>query len=602
MPVGAARDEAEAVPAIPPAETPRAGEPPSALTPRALALGSVIGALMCLSNLYVGLKTGLAFPAALIACVVGLGLQRALLRLSASRFGPPLSLRETSAMQSAASSAGYSTGGTLVTASVAWLLLAGHHPPLWALLLWTLLSSALGVVLALPMQRAFIRHEPLPFPSGMAAASVARSLHAGDSAGRGGARALGFGALGAGVLAFARDGLQLFPAALALPGALLGVPLGELTFSAELMLLPLGTGALVGLRTGVSLLLGALVCYGGLAPWLHGHGLLKETGYFGILEWSMWPGAALVTSASFTHLALQRGLLRRTFGALLGARRAPGEVPEATEVPRTWFLAGVVLLSLGLATVGAVAFGLPFPLGLLGVLLSFALAAVACRATGETDMTPSGPLGHVAQLVFGILLPGNTLANSMAASLSGNIAASSADLLTDVKAGTLLGAAPRQTFLAQLWGCVVGSALIVPVFYLLVPDVSAVSEERFPAPSGFIVAGVARVLSSGLGGLPEVSRWSALAGALVGVVLVLLERFAPESARRFIPSPIGLGIAFVLPASTSLSIFLGAVATALLARVRPTLADTVTVPLASGLIAGESLVSLAVLLVLSASS
>ncbi|WP_375769960.1 OPT/YSL family transporter [Archangium gephyra] len=600
--MGVARDEAKAAPAAPEAQPPRAGEPPSALTPRALALGSLIGALMCLSNLYVGLKTGLAFPAALIACVVGLGLQRALLRLSPTRFGPPLSLRETSAMQSAASSAGYSTGGTLVTASVAWLLLAGHHPPLWALLLWTLLSSALGVVLALPMQRAFIRHEPLPFPSGMAAASVARSLHAGDSAGRSGARALGVGALGAGLLAFARDGLQWFPSALALPGALLGVPLPELTFSVELMLLPLGTGALVGLRTGASLLLGALVCFGGLAPWLHAHGLLAETGYFGIIKWSMWPGAALVTSASFAHLALQRGLLRRTFGALLDIRRTPGELPAAADVPRTWFLAGVALLSLGLVTVGAVAFGIPFPLGLLGVLLSFALAAVACRATGETDMTPSGPLGHVAQLAFGVLMPGNTLANSMAASLSGNIAASSADLLTDVKAGSLLGAAPRQTFLAQLWGCVVGSALIVPVFYLLVPDVSAISEERFPAPPGFIVAGVARVLSSGLAGLPDASRWGALVGALLGVVLVLLERFAPERARRFVPSPIALGIAFVLPASTSLSVFLGAVAAALLARARPALADAATVPLASGLIAGESLVSLAVLLALSASS
>ena len=101
MPEGAARDEARTAPAVPEAEAPRAGEPlPSALTPRALALGSLIGALMCLSNLYLGLKTSLTFPAALIACVVGLGLQRALLRLSASRFGPPLSLRETSAMVS----------------------------------------------------------------------------------------------------------------------------------------------------------------------------------------------------------------------------------------------------------------------------------------------------------------------------------------------------------------------------------------------------------------------------------------------------------------------------------------------------------------------
>ncbi|MFL5358532.1 OPT/YSL family transporter [Archangium sp.] len=602
MRAGAARDEAEATPLSTGTEAPRAEAPPPALTVRALGLGGLIGALMCLSNLYVGLKTGLAFPAALIACVVGLGAQRALMRVSPSRFGPALSLQETSAMQSAASSAGYSTGGTIVTASVGYLLLAGHHPPAWALLLWTLLGSALGVVLALPMQRAFIRREPLPFPSGMAAASVARSFHAGDDAGRRGARALGVGALVAGVLSFARDGLQFLPATLALPGTLLGVPLAELSFSLDLTLMPLGTGALVGLRVGVSMLLGALVCFGGLAPWLHAHGMLPQTGFFGILEWSMWPGAALVTSASFTHLLLQRGLLRRTFGLLLGPGRTPDEVPDAADVPRSWFLTGVVLLSLGLVTVGAVAFGIPFPLGLLGVLLSFALAAVACRATGETDMTPTGPLGQVAQLFFGVLMPGNTLANAMASSLSGNIASSSADLLTDVKAGHLLGVRPRQTFLAQLWGCVVGSLLIVPVFYLLVPDASAITEDRFPAPAGFFVAGVARVLSGGVGHLPAAARWGVLGGALLGVGLVLLERFAPEPVRRFVPSPIALGLAFALPASISLSIFLGAVAAALLARAKPALAEAATVPLASGLIAGESLVSLLALLVLGALS
>ncbi|QRN96679.1 OPT/YSL family transporter [Archangium violaceum] len=563
---------------------------------RALALGSLIGALMCLSNLYVGLKTGLAFPAALIACVVGLGAQGALMKLSSSLFGPRLSLQETSAMQSAASSAGYSTGGTIVTASVGYLLLSGHHPPLWALLLWTLLGSALGVVLALPLQRAFIRREPLPFPSGLAAASVARSLHAGDESGRRGARALGAGALGAGLLAFARDGLQWLPAALALPGALLGVPLESLSFALDLTLVPLGTGALVGLRVGTSLLLGSLVCFGALAPWLLGRGMIAQPGFFGVLEWSMWPGAALVTSASFTHLALQRGLLRRTLGALFGSRPSGDSQPDAAEVPRSWFLAATAVLSLGLVAVGTVTFEIPWPLGVLGVLLSFALAAVACRATGETDITPTGPLGQLAQLVFGVLLPGNTVANAMASSLSGNIASSSADLLTDVKAGYLLGVPPRQTFLAQLWGCLVGSALIVPVFFLLVPDTSAISETRFPAPAGFFVAGVARVLSTGLGSLSEAARWGALIGGLAGVVLVLLERFAPEPVRRFVPSPIALGLAFALPASVSLSIFLGSLAAALLARWRPVLADAATVPLASGLIAGESLVSLLALL------
>ena len=578
------------------AVNPEPGPPPRTLTPRALGLGALIGVLMGLSNLYVGLKTSLAFPAALIACVVGLGAQRLLRRWSPTRFGPGLSLQETSALQSSASSAGYSTGGTLISASVAYLLLSGHHPPLWALVAWTLFSSALGVLLALPLQRAFIHRDALPFPSGMAAASVARSFHAGDAEGRRGARALGLGALGAGVLALARDGLGLLPAALALPGRLFGVPLASLGFGVDLTLLPLGTGAIVGPRIGLSLLLGALVCFGGLVPWLHGRGWIAGTDFLLVLEWSMWPAAALVTSASFGHLLLHKGLLRRTVGALLDTRRSEALTPPAEDVPRAAFLVGVALLTLGLVTVGGVALGIPWPLGLLGVALSFALAAVACRTTGETDVTPTGPLGQVAQLLFGVLLPGNTVANAMAASLSGNIAASSADLLTDVKAGHLLGVSPRRTFLAQLWGCVVGSLLIVPVFYLLVPDASVLTEERFPAPAGYIVAGMARVLASGLEGLSLAARGGIALGAAVGLGLVLLERLVPERLQRLLPSPIALGLAFALPASLSLSICGGALAAALLARLRPALAQSLTVPLASGLITGESLVSLAVLL------
>src|SRR4051794_24727758 len=165
---GRASDRASPVPADPEAPAPVPGPAPRALTPRALVLGSVIGAVMCLSNLYVGLKTGLGFPVALIACVVGLGTWRALARLRPSLAGTGLSLLETSAMQSTASSAGYSTGGTIVSASVAWLMLSGHHPPGWALFLWTLLVSALGVFFAVPLQRAFLRREPLAFPTGLA--------------------------------------------------------------------------------------------------------------------------------------------------------------------------------------------------------------------------------------------------------------------------------------------------------------------------------------------------------------------------------------------------------------------------------------------------
>jgi uncharacterized oligopeptide transporter (OPT) family protein len=578
-----------------------AAAPGRALTPRALALGSLIGAGLSLSNLYVGLMTGLAFPVTIIACVVGLGVFRALAWPWRSSSRPGLSLLETSAMQSTASSAGYSTGGTLISANVAWLMLSGHHPPGWALFAWTLLSSALGVFFAVPLQHTFLHREQLPFPSGLAAASAARMIQEGDASARRGARVLGGAGLVAGLLTFARDGLKLLPASRSIPGAIQGVPLSSLSFSLNLELLSPGVGALVGPRIAASILLGSIACFGVLVPWLHVQGALPQPDFDSTrdwsmweiaLNWSMWPGTALVTSAAFTHLLSRRDVLRRAFSSLVQAGGGPESGPDPRQVPRTWWLAGLSLLSLGTVALAALVFGIPPHLGLLGVLLSFALAVVACRVTGETDVTPSGALGQIAQLAFSVLMPGNALTNTMAASLSGSTAATSADLLTDVKAGSLLGAAPRQTFLAQLWGCVVGSAVIVPAFLLLVPDTSVLSEEHFPAPGGTFVAGVARVLAAGLEALPPASRWGVLAGGVAGVLLALLEQHASRRLRPFVPSAVAVGIAFALPPSSALSMFLGSLAAALLTRAWPTFALVATVPLAAGLIAGESLVNL----------
>ncbi|WNG24724.1 OPT family oligopeptide transporter [Cystobacter fuscus] len=563
-----------------------------ALTPRALALGGLLGAGLSLTNLYVGLKTGLAFPVTIIACVLGLGVYRALAWPWRTRSRPGLSLLETSAMQSTASSAGYSTGGTLISANVAWLMLSGHHPPGWALFCWTLLISALGVLFAVPLQHAFLHRERLPFPSGLAAASAARMLQQGDVSARQGVRALGGAALVAGLLTFLRDGLKRLPTSRPLPGALQGVPLASLSFSLDLSLLSPGVGALVGPRIAASLLLGAVACFGVLVPWLHVRGTLPQPDFNHALEWSMWPGTALVTSAAFTHLLSRRDVLRRAFSSLVRAGADPESGAGPGQVPRSWWLAGLALLSLGTVVLGDRVFGIPPHLGLFGVLISFPLAVAACRVTGETDVTPSGALGQLAQLAFCVVMPGNALANAIAASLSGSTAATSADLLTDVKAGSLLGATPRQTVLAQLWGCLVGSAVIVPAFLLLVPDTSVLSEEHFPAPGGTFVEGLARVLAAGLDALAPASRWGALAGGVSGILLALLEQHAPERLRPFVPSAIGVGIAFVLPPSTALSMFLGSLAAALLTRARPAFALVATVPLAAGLIAGESLVSL----------
>src|SRR5262245_15891190 len=78
------------------AMTSGAGPAPQ-LTVRALATGALIGALMCLSNLYLGLQTGFAVGVALPACLIAHSAFAMLGRVAPRRFHP-LSLLESNAM------------------------------------------------------------------------------------------------------------------------------------------------------------------------------------------------------------------------------------------------------------------------------------------------------------------------------------------------------------------------------------------------------------------------------------------------------------------------------------------------------------------------
>src|SRR5207237_6959550 len=111
-------------------------------------------------------------------------------------------------------------------------------------------------------------------------------------------------------------------------------------------------------------------------------------------------------------------------------------------------------------------------MGVLAVLLTFFLVMVAARATGETDITPTGPLSKITQLTFGAIAPGNITTNLTTAQITAGATSHAGDLLTDLKSGYLLGANPRQQFLAQFFGVLAGSLMVVPVFFILIPNLS----------------------------------------------------------------------------------------------------------------------------------
>ena len=608
------------------------------LTVRAVVVGMLLGTFMAFSNLYVGLKTGWGLGVAITACILSFSLFRGGLRLGIFKTEP--SILETNCLQSTASAAGYSTAATLISAFSAFLMITGHHVPMGHTIALVFFLAMLGVFVAVPMKRSLINIEQLPFPSGTAAAETLRSLYAkgGDAASR--ARGLFLAMLFGGALAWFRDGMQgvteklhgirsayasaasavTLPNFLQLPEFFRASPLYKrldpifdhngYTFSIELSTILVAAGAIMGFRTAWSMLLGAILNYGVLVPWMHGwvagadgHHVIEKLGYRGIVAWSVWPGVAMMTTASLLSFGLQGKTLVRAFGGL-GRIFRPKEAPSPDsvaarmariELPSSWFAVGFLLSAAGCVVVTTMTFHIPPLLCAMGVAISFVLAIVACRVTGETDVTPIGPLGKVTQLVYGILIPQNMVANLMTANITASVASSSADLLTDLKSGYLLGANPRKQFLAQFFGVFAGAAVSVPAFYFLVPNASVLGGDKFPAPAAQVWKAVAELLAKGAASLHPTALWAIGLGGLAGVLLTLLERAFPRH-RAFIPSANGIGLAFIMPGWNAISFFLGGLAAFLYQRRDPVRADRYVIPVASGLIAGESILGIAVAL------
>jgi uncharacterized oligopeptide transporter (OPT) family protein len=211
---------------------------------------------------------------------------------------------------------------------------------------------------------------------------------------------------------------------------------------------------------------------------------------------------------------------------------------------------------------------------------------IAARVTGETDVTPTKALGPLTQMMYGGITPGNLSGNIMSANVTGGIGLHAADLLTTLKTGWLLGAKPRHQLYAQLFGVVAGAIVIVPLFNLVIPDPKALGTPEWEAPSVLVWAGVSEAFAGGLDKLGTEARVAiAIAGSL-GIILALAERYASARVKPYLPSPYGLGLAFVLSGSSSIMMFIGAAIAELYRRRQMTAG---IVPIASGVIAGESL-------------
>ena len=325
-------------------------------------------------------------------------------------------------------------------------------------------------------------------------------------------------------------------------------------------------------------------------------------GFRNISAWSLWPGATVLVVGGLLALAFQWRTLGRTFASIftsLGKKDGPRGALDHLEIPMTWFIIGFCFTGLLAVMLLAWLFSIHWWMGVIAVLMTFFLAAVAARAGAEIGINPIGALGKVTQLTYGVMAPGNISANLMTAGLTAGAACSCSDTVGNLKVGHMVGANPRKQFIAQIFGVFAGALLAVPAYFILVPDATALGGDKFPAPSALVWMGVAKVLSQGLHTLPHSAVQAIIVAFIVGLLIVLVDRFFPK-ARPYTPSPAALGIALTVPGSMSFAMFLGAFIVWLVERKAPNWHARYTIPIASGCIAGESImgVILAVLLAL----
>ncbi|TNF22477.1 MAG: OPT family oligopeptide transporter [Deltaproteobacteria bacterium] len=594
--------------AAPSPEAAAATSPLPQFTLRAVVTGMVLGGVLSLCNIYSGLKIGWGFNMSITAALLSYGLYSAL----RSAFGTrQWNLLENNVNQTAASAGASISSAGLVAPIPALTMITGQELSYPVLALWVLSVGVMGVVVAIGLRRQMVEVDALPFPNGVATAETLKEMYARGKEAIARVLMLVGGAAAAAalkvVVTVAKIGHAAIPGTFtAAPGGALAakgvgsVSLKNLTFSLDPSVLMVGVGALIGFRAAWSMLLGAVLAWGiagpelldaGLAsPALLADGAVKVDGsWFGtMIKWLLWPGVALMITASLTSFAFSWRSVGR---AIFSARHSrDGAASDGTDLKRSTFLRMALVAMLASVVLQSAIFGIGWGIALFGVLLTVLLAIVAARVSGETGITPVGPMGKVTQLAFGALDPGNATANLMAANVTGGAASQCADLLHDMKTGAMIGAAPRYLAFAQLFGVLAGAVVGSAAYLILVPDPQKMLlTDEWAAPAVAQWKAVAELFKDGIQAMPKGAVDGILIGAGIGFVLAVLEKLAKPRWRRFIPSPTAMGIAVVVPANYAISTFFGGLAAVLLGRVAPRWSARFLIVLAAGLIAGESL-------------
>lgn len=555
--------------------------PSSELTLRAVVLGILLAIVLAASNTYLALKIGILTSASIPAAVLSMGILR---------FFKHVSILENNLVQTAASAGEAVAGGIVYTIPGLIIIHYWQAFNYWENFFIALLGGTLGVLFSIPIRRILVHDDSLRFPEGRAIAHVLQmdpqeKSHSFKYMIQGSLVGAAIELLQTGFHLIASSAQYWFRAKSIIVG-------GGLGFSATMI----GAGFLMGIRLGLSLLIGALITWIAGIPLfsttLSDFSLSTDQAVAGL--WSekiRYVGVgAMLTGGLWTLLCFLKPFYKSLTTTLRGFSSVTyfKNLPRTErDVPLSYILIGLLICFASLyvllqqllhlndvLTSGHSSFFLLIALGYL-FIIGFAFSTICGYFSGMVGVTasPGSAIALACVLLSALLI--RVLLDSYSPSVPTSellrqasavviimtcvvmgAAAIANDNIQDLKVGQLIKATPWKQQLMLFIGTVVASAVIPVVMQLLfsvygigdvLPHANMNPEQALSAPPATMMAMLAQAVFNHQ--LP-LSYFGIGAGVIL--VFIILQR-------RIKLSILGIGIGMYLPLTTSTPLILGSV-------------------------------------------
>ena len=494
--------------------------PAQRLTARSVVIGIVGCIVLTAVSMYTALKLGaLPWPIVFAAIIALL-----FLRLCGSR-----DLHEANVAHT------MMTAGSMVAGGLAFtipgiLILGAGEVTVWQLLLVSFAGTLLGLAATMLFRKRFVDDEPMEYPIGEAAA---QTLIGADAGGRTAAFVFIPMALAA-AYAWIRDRMAKLPAVFFMKGQFPGVSFG--LYNSPMMV---AVGFLMGAVPMLVWFAGALIGDFGLvwgASQLGVWDIATGQGIKSSLGMGLMIGGGLAVVAKVLADRVRKGGRGSAAGEAKGGQASHWAArianPKAATLAVIGFTALAFVLCL-LLKLGVVA-------SLVVIVLVWVAAVMSIICVGHTGIDPMEVFGLIVMLAAAALSQIPVMGMFFVAAVIAVACGLVGDVMNDFHAGRVLSTSPRNQYIAQTAGALIGAVVAALTMYLLM---QAYGADAFGVGKTFI-ATQASTVALLVGGIPNVPAF--IVGLVLGIGLYFVK----------VPT-VMLGLGVYLPFLMSLAAGLG---------------------------------------------